>query len=76
MMFLAVTLGFFAENLREHLKESKEITGNIKSMVTDLKSDSAMYNQVFLSNEYAEKMIDTFITMLGMRSTNTAHIYF
>jgi hypothetical protein len=76
MIFLAVTLGFFAENLREHLKGSNEITNNIKSMVTDLKSDSAMYDQVFLSNEYAEKMIDTFITMLGARSTNTAHIYF
>ena len=41
MIFLAVTMGFFAENLREHFKNSDEINNDIESMVADLQSDVA-----------------------------------
>src|SRR6195256_1492529 len=41
MLFLAVTLGFFAESYREHLVEQKKEREYIKSMVEDLKSDSS-----------------------------------
>jgi len=41
MLFLAVTLGFLAENLREHLSEQKKEKEYIASFVDDLKKDTA-----------------------------------
>ncbi|MEO6131340.1 MAG: hypothetical protein ABIQ02_05800 [Saprospiraceae bacterium] len=41
MIFLAVTMGFFAESFREHLTERTKEREFIKSMIEDLKSDSA-----------------------------------
>ena len=40
MLFLAVTLGFLAENLREHQVVIERKNQNIEAMVTDLKKDS------------------------------------
>ena len=36
MIFLAVTTGFIAENLREHIKDNSEIRNDMQSMVADL----------------------------------------
>ena len=41
MIFLAVTLGFFAENLREHQADKEKATQYIKSFYEDLKTDTA-----------------------------------
>ena len=41
MLFLAVFLGFVAENIREHSVEKKKEREYIKSMVEDLETDSA-----------------------------------
>jgi len=41
MIFLAVTLGFFAESYREHLSDKTKERDYIKSMVEDLETDSA-----------------------------------
>jgi hypothetical protein len=41
MIFLAVTLGFIAENLREHISDSNKEKEYIVSMVEDLKGDTA-----------------------------------
>jgi cell division protein FtsB len=41
MLFLAVTLGFLAENLREHLTEQRKEKEYITSFVDDLKKDTA-----------------------------------
>ena len=41
MIFLAVTMGFFAESYREHLVEHKKEKEYIKSMVEDLQYDSS-----------------------------------
>ncbi|MER3472299.1 MAG: hypothetical protein C4330_13530 [Chitinophagaceae bacterium] len=40
MLFLAVTLGFLAENLREHLTERKKEKEYIESFVDDLRKDT------------------------------------
>src|ERR1700686_354541 len=40
MIFLAVTLGFFAESYRESLGDKKKEKGYIRSMIEDLKNDS------------------------------------
>ena len=44
MIFLAVTMGFFAENVREHFTEKAKGKEYIKSFVEDLSSDTAEYN--------------------------------
>jgi hypothetical protein len=41
MLFTAVTLGFFAENLREHQIVEKHKVQNLTAMADDLKQDSA-----------------------------------
>ncbi len=41
MIFLAVTLGFFAESYREHLSDNAKEIAYVKSMIEDLKTDSA-----------------------------------
>ena len=41
MIFLAVTMGFFAESYREHLNDRSKEKDYIKSMVEDLETDSA-----------------------------------
>ena len=44
MIFLAVTLGFFAENFRENMVENAREKKYINSIVEDLKTDSANLN--------------------------------
>ena len=41
MIFLAVTLGFFAENLREHRADREKTTQYIRSFYEDLETDTA-----------------------------------
>src|ERR1017187_1679325 len=44
MIFLAVTLGFFAENLREQIKDHKQLHQFMQSLNQDLRDDMAMYD--------------------------------
>jgi hypothetical protein len=41
MIFLAVTMGFFAESLREHISDNKREKEYIRSFAEDLKKDTA-----------------------------------
>jgi hypothetical protein len=51
MLFLAVFLGFIAENIREHLADQKKGKEYVSSFVEDLKKDTAQFSA--LINEYA-----------------------
>lgn len=46
MIFLAVTMGFFAESFREHLADGSKEDEYIHSVVEDLKSDTLQANVV------------------------------
>lgn len=46
MLFLAVTLGFFVENLREHFVETKREKQYIRSFAADLKKDIAQLDSL------------------------------
>lgn len=46
MLFLAVTLGFFVENMREHLTDRKKEKSYISSLIADLKNDTTRIRQV------------------------------
>lgn len=75
MIFLAVTLGFFAENLREHIKDNNEITQDIKSVLSDLNSDVGHFNAVLNTNEYSYTSADSLLRLLDNNISNTPQIY-
>jgi len=45
MLFFAITLGFFAENIREIYIESHREKEYMQTMVQDLKEDTSRINQ-------------------------------
>ena len=46
MIFLAVTLGFFAEQIREHISEKSRARELAESMINDLKEDTTQLHQL------------------------------
>jgi len=59
MIFLAVTLGFFAESLREHLINNEKERNYMESMIQNLKRDTAEANQVIAVQSVVFKKIDS-----------------
>ena len=64
MIFLAVTMGFFAESLREHLSDKRIEREYIVSFVEDLKQDTAMFSQIIPLAENNIKGVDTLLNTL------------
>ncbi len=64
MLFAAVTLGFFAENLREHKVIEHRVSENYQSLMEDLKQDSINIQTIFDSSEKYEPNIIKFKYML------------
>src|SRR5205814_8584334 len=71
MLFLAVSAGFFAENLREEIKNKNQVQEDVRSLLSDLEADSTLLNAVLAGNNYATKMCDTLITALAGNRNNT-----
>ena len=76
MLFLAVSLGFYAENSREAILHKKEVKSQLNSMVSDLQSDIILFDSVTDRNSYGAQMADSLIEMLHSDITNTTEIYF
>ena len=76
MLFLAVSLGFYAENTREVILHKKEVKSQLNSMLSDLQSDIALFDSVTARNSYGAKMADSLVKMLHSDITNTREIYF
>jgi hypothetical protein len=79
MIFLAVTLGFFAENIREHLSDSAKEKEYLESLVQDLKLDQQVLSQNIVELQSGISMMDSMITILdhpSMVSNNTGTLYF
>jgi hypothetical protein len=68
MLFLAVTLGFFVENQREHYIEHKREKDYIRSMIEDLKLDTAEFSLENRERETAIIMYDSLIKLLNKKS--------
>lgn len=69
MIFLAVTLGFFAENIREDITEHQRAKTFAASMIEDLKADTtqlAIYNKYYTR---AANNIDTFMQLLTVNDS-------
>jgi hypothetical protein len=65
MIFLAVTMGFFAENIREHLGEGQKEKEYISSLVKDLEYDTAEYRDYIRSFERRLPFFDSVIRFLN-----------
>ena len=59
MLFLAVTLGFFAENQREHYVERHRELQYMESMVEDLKNDTIEFNKQLRNASNIKRKLDT-----------------
>ena len=65
MLFLAVTLGFFVENQREHLIEHKREKQYIRTLIEDLKSDTAQLATSIEARYEKEQMVDSLVFFLN-----------
>ncbi len=79
MIFLAVTLGFFAENIREHLSDNSKEKEYIESLSEDLKVDQQILSQNISSIQSGIAMMDSLIIILDNTSSlsgNTGELYY
>ena len=65
MIFIAVTMGFFAESLREYFGDREKEKQSIESVLHCLKSDTAKLNSIITGNEHQVKFIDSLLTLKG-----------
>jgi hypothetical protein len=76
MLFLAVSLGFYAENTREGILHKKEVKSQLNSMLSDLQSDITLFDSVSDRNRFSSDMADTLVELLHSDITNTIQIYY
>ena len=65
MIFLAVTLGFFAENIREKITEHKRAKIYAGTMVNDLRTDTSALKAYINYWNYASNNVDTLFQLLS-----------
>jgi hypothetical protein len=65
MLFLAVTLGFFVENQREHYIEHQRAKIYATSMKANLEVDTAELKQIVYRGTYTAGYLDTFLLLLA-----------
>lgn len=56
MLFLAITLGFFAENVREEYKIKRVLSENYNSLITDLRRDSLVVSRDVRESEQFQNL--------------------
>jgi hypothetical protein len=79
MIFIAVTLGFFAESYREHVSDKAKEKEYIKSLVEDLKIDQQVLSQNIARVHSAISMMDSMIAILNspsLISNRTGDLYY
>ena len=65
MLFLAVTLGFFVENQREHYIEHQREKQFIRSLFNDIRSDTANIAKIISARTAKERMLDSLSFMMN-----------
>lgn len=65
MLFLAVTLGFFVENQREHFIEHKRAKIYATAMLANLQKDTAELGHIIFRGRYASNCLDTFLRLIS-----------
>lgn len=65
MLFLAVTLGFFAENIRERLADKEKAKRSIETIITSIASDTLQLNGIITANKLSLHYLNKFIKLKG-----------
>ena len=65
MIFLAVTMGFFAESLREHINEHSRAKEFAVTLYADLKEDTAELHEYLAYTKGAQANVDTLMQLLS-----------
>jgi hypothetical protein len=63
MIFLAVTMGFFAESLRENINDSEKEKQNIENAINCLASDTLQLKNVIAINHNSRTYIDSLMVL-------------
>jgi hypothetical protein len=69
MIFLAVSLGFIAENLREHLTERAKEKQYIEGFIRNLKDDTARLRHVIKNDRQQAKGVDSLLRLSHLNMT-------
>ncbi len=70
MIFLAVTLGFIAENIREHFADKKKEKQSIETIITAIASDTMQLNTIIASNKLSLTYLHKFTKLKGADLTD------
>jgi hypothetical protein len=73
MIFAAVTMGFFAESLREHISNNDKEKQYVFSLTADLKDDRHKLEVTIKSLQKSKKMMDSLIAILGDQAAIPTH---
>jgi hypothetical protein len=73
MLFLAVTLGFFAENIREYFNNEGIEKRNIELVVDNLRDDVENIKRNIAYNEEKLRLLDTLISFKNTTNLDTLH---
>lgn len=65
MLFLAVTLGYYVENMREHYVEHKKEVQYIRSYTIDIHEDLYQLDSLIKYNEYRNSIMDSLNYLLN-----------
>ena len=78
MIFLAVTMGFFAENIRENITDNEKEKVFIESFVEDLEADQKYFEEQGIYFTARLQQLDSLIILLNTkeRITNTNDFYY
>jgi hypothetical protein len=71
MLFIAVTLGFLAENLRENISNKEKEREYITSLINNLKQDTVFLNSVIRENKTKIAALDSLIFLSSKKITDS-----
>ena len=69
MLFLAVTLGFFVENQREHLVEHRREKTYVRSIAEDLRQDIYNLDSIVRTRKKMDKVMDSLLYLMNNTDT-------
>lgn len=72
MIFIAVSMGFVAESIRESIADHEKEEQFMKGMVYDLKKDTANLSRAINGNQLGLLKIDTFLVLMNNPDKKTA----
>lgn len=78
MIFLAVTMGFFAESLREHIVEHEREIKFMRSLAQDLKTDIASLKRANKNRDFRFPILDSAMLLFHQNKAqeNAAYLYY